>query len=108
MPEMADFQLPYAGVYLYFRLFFQEKNVLYQLVRKLAVPYLVFEVLYYLLYIFILHKETRLYLLYPKFTLWYLMALFVWKLATPLVMKIPFHLIFAVGGRSLGGKFRAG
>ena len=55
-----------------------------------------FEVLYYLLYIFILHKETRLYLLYPKFTLWYLMALFVWKLATPLVMKIPFHLIFAV------------
>src|SRR5699024_11707655 len=48
------------------------------------------------IYIFILHKETRLYLLYPKFTLWYLMALFVWKLATPLVMKIPFHLIFAV------------
>ncbi len=76
--------------------FSKKKTSFIQLVRKLAVPYLVFEVLYYLLYIFILHKETRLYLLYPKFTLWYLMALFVWKLATPLVMKIPFHLIFAV------------
>src|SRR5699024_6246685 len=66
--------------------FSKKKTSFIQLVRKLAVPYLVFEVLYYLLYIFILHKETRLYLLYPKFTLWYLMALFVWKLATPLVM----------------------
>ena len=76
--------------------FSKKKTSFVQLIRKLAVPYLVFEVLYYLLYIFILHKETRLYLLYPKFTLWYLMALFVWKLVTPLVMKIPFHLIIAV------------
>ncbi|MGI6011160.1 MAG: acyltransferase family protein [Ruminococcus sp.] len=67
-----------------------------QLVRKLVVPYLIFEVLYYLLYVLIIHKETKFYFLYPKFTLWYLMALFVWKLATPWFRKIPFHFPIAV------------
>lgn len=66
------------------------------LVQKLVVPYLVFEVLYYLLYTFVIHKETELWLLYPKFTLWYLMALFVWKMVTPLVVKIPGHLMLSV------------
>ncbi|MGI6007771.1 MAG: acyltransferase family protein [Ruminococcus sp.] len=67
-----------------------------QLLRKLVVPYLIFEVLYYLLYVFVIHKETKLYLLYPKFTLWYLMALFVWKVITPWFRKIPFHMVIAV------------
>lgn len=66
------------------------------LCRRLLVPYLVFEVLYYLLYTFVIHKETELYLLYPKFSLWYLIALFVWKLVTPYVKKIPGHIAWAV------------
>lgn len=66
------------------------------LIRKLIVPYLVFEVLYFLLYTFVIHKETQLWLLYPKFTLWYLLALFVWKAVTPLVIKIPYHLVLAI------------
>lgn len=76
--------------------FSKKKPKLKSLVQKLIVPYLVFEVLYYLLYTYVIHKETQLWLLYPKFTLWYLMALFVWKLVTPLVMKIPGHLILSV------------
>lgn len=66
------------------------------LVQKLLVPYLIFEVFYYLLYTFVIHKDTELYLFYPKFTLWYLMALFVWKWVTPWVKKIPGHMILAV------------
>ena len=66
------------------------------LCRRLLVPYLVFEMFYYLLYTFVIHKETELYLLYPKFSLWYLMALFVWKFVTPYFKKIPGHIAWAV------------
>ena len=64
--------------------------------RKLAVPYLVYEVIYYLFYTFIIQKETGLYLTRPKFSLWYLLALFVWRVITPYVKKIPHHMILSV------------
>ena len=41
----------------------------------LVIPYFVYEILYYLLYTFILDKETGFYFTRPKFSLWYLMAL---------------------------------
>ncbi|MGN0334482.1 MAG: acyltransferase family protein [Lachnospiraceae bacterium] len=73
------------------------------LIRKLAVPYLVYEVIYYLLYTLVLHKETALYLLRPKFTLWYILALFVWRIFTPYVKKIPHHMILSVAAGLLIG-----
>ena len=66
------------------------------LIQKLAVPYLVYEVLYYLLYTCIIHKPTKLYLLMPKFSLWYILALLIWRLITPYIKKIPHHLILSV------------
>lgn len=59
------------------------------LIQKLAVPYLVYEALYYVLYALILRKPTTFALLRPKFTLWYLMTLFFWRIATPYVKKLP-------------------
>lgn len=59
------------------------------LVQKLAIPYIVYEAIYYVLYTFVLHKETTLALLRPKFTLWYLMTLFFWRIVTPYVKKLP-------------------
>lgn len=67
-----------------------------KLVQKLLVPYLAFEGIYYLVYTFIIHKETGLYLLYPKFSLWYLLALFVWRLITPYIKKIPHYMILSI------------
>lgn len=58
------------------------------LLQKLAIPYLIYELFYYALYL-ILGKETSLELLRPKFTLWYLMALFFWRIITPYVKKLP-------------------
>lgn len=66
------------------------------LIRKLAVPYLVYEVIYYLLYIYVIGKPTGLYLLYPKFSLWYILSLFIWRLLTPLIMRIPGYLVLSV------------
>lgn len=66
------------------------------LVCKLAVPYLVYEVIYYLLYTVFLHKPATLDFLCPKFSLWYILALFVWRAATPYVKRIPHHMILAI------------
>lgn len=73
------------------------------IVRKLLVPYVVYEFIYYFFYVLILHKETGLYLLYPKFSLWYLLALFVWRSVTPYVKKCPHYMLFAIIGGLLIG-----
>ena len=76
--------------------FSKKASSLTVLLKKLMIPYLVFEVLYYLLYTFVIHKETSLYLLYPKFTLWYLVTLFIWKWITPYFKKIPGYFFISL------------
>lgn len=76
--------------------FSKRKLPFFTVVQRLAVPYLAYEVIYYLWYLYITHKETQLALLKPKFTLWYLLALFLWRVITPYVKKIPYHTVFAI------------
>lgn len=66
------------------------------LIRKLGIPYLIYEVIYYLLYTLVLHRPTTLALLFPKFSLWYILALFVWRLITPHVKRIPHHFLLSI------------
>lgn len=66
------------------------------LVKKLLVPYLVYQFFYYLLYTALLEKETAYNPLLPKFSLWYLLALFVWRALMPYVKKIPHYMIVSV------------
>ena len=74
-----------------------------RLVSGLVIPYFVYEVVYYLLYTFVLDKETELYFTRPKFTLWYLMALCAWRLAAPVVKKLPYHFpISLAAGLAVG------
>lgn len=63
---------------------------------KLGIPYLAYEIIYYLLYVLILDKQTHLAFMYPKFSLWYLMALFFWRVITPYVKKIPYNIPLAI------------
>ena len=67
--EMDYLFLPYACLYFYLRLLFQDMGF-EKLIQKLVIPYFVYEFLYYFLYVFIIHKETGLYLNRPKFSLW--------------------------------------
>ena len=92
--------------------FFSKKDMSFEkLIQKLVIPYFVYEFLYYFLYVFIIHKETGLYLNRPKFSLWYLMALFFWRVLTPYVRKIPGNMFIAftagllVGFTELGNFF---
>lgn len=67
-----------------------------KLVQGLVIPYFTYEIIYYLLYTLVLDKSTGLYFARPKFTLWYLMALFAWRILAPFVQKIPHHLALSV------------
>lgn len=88
---IVSFHMP---AFIFISGYFSKRSASFRdLIRKLAVPYLIYEVLYYILYL-ILNKETSLSLLRPKFTLWYLMALFFWRLITPSVKKLPFRAYF--------------
>ena len=77
--------------------YFSKKDLpLSTIVQKLLVPYLVYEVFYFLLYTVILQQKTSALFLMPKFTLWYLLSLCFWRIITPYVKKIPYHLVLAV------------
>lgn len=67
-----------------------------KLISGLVIPYFVYEILYYLLYTFILDKETGFYFTRPKFSLWYLMALFAWRIIAPFVQKIPGYFVLSL------------
>lgn len=79
-----------------------------RLVSGLVIPYFIYEVVYYLLYTFVLDKETELYFTRPKFTLWYLMALCAWRLAAPMVKKLPYHLPVSLAAGLAVGLFGIG
>lgn len=71
---IVSFHMP---AFIFISGYFSKRDLpLKTLIQKLLIPYLVYELLYYALYTFIIEKPTELYLLYPKFSLWYIQALF--------------------------------
>lgn len=89
--------------------YFSKKDMgLEKLIQKLVIPYFIFELLYYFLYVFVIHKETGLYFNRPKFSLWYLMSLFFWRIATPYLKRIPGNLFIAITGGLLIGFIQLG
>lgn len=78
--------------------------------QKVLMPYFAFELIYYLYYTYCLNLNAELDLAVPKFSLWYLLALFVWKVATPYVKRIPHYfwasvvMGLAIGFLPSGGK----
>lgn len=98
---IVSFHMP---AFIFISGYFAKKDLaLTAIVKKLAIPYIAYEIIYYLWYVFIVHKETGLRLLRPKFTLWYLLALFLWRVITPYVKKIPGYLILAfIAGLLIG------
>lgn len=98
---IVSFHMP---AFIFISGYFAKKELPFlKIVQKLAVPYIAYEIIYYLWYTFIVHKETGLRLLRPKFTLWYLLALFLWRIVTPYVRKIPGHMMLAfIGGLLIG------
>ena len=83
---IVSFHMP---AFIFISGYFSKKELpLLKIIQRLAVPYIICEVIYYLWYTYITHKPTGLHLLKPKFTLWYLLALFL----------VRNHIFFAMVG----------
>ena len=84
--------------------YFSKKNTSWQKsFQKVLMPYFSFELIYYFYYNYCLGLNTDLNLAVPKFSLWYLLALFVWKIATPYVRCIPHYFgLSVVAGLAIG------
>ncbi len=97
---IVSFHMP---AFIFISGYFSKRELRFcELIRRFLVPYVVYECIYYLVYTLI-GKETKLYLLYPKFSLWYLLALFAWRFATPYVRRIPCHMAFTIAAGLLIG-----
>ncbi len=91
---IVSFHMP---AFIFISGYFSKRNLSpAELIRRLAIPYIIYECIYYLVYTFIIHKPTKLYLLYPKFSLWYLLALLIWRAVTPYVKRIPHHMALSI------------
>lgn len=98
---IVSFHMP---AFIFISGYFSKKELpILTIIQRLAVPYIAYEIIYYLWYTFVTHKETGLHLLKPKFTLWYLLALFLWKIVTPYVKKIPHYMLLAFAAGILIG-----
>lgn len=85
-----------------------------KIVKKLVVPYLIFQFVWTIFEYFISHSNQNFltYILTPRWVLWYLFSMIIWKLSTIALEKVnqkylPIILIFAVviGLFSGGGNF---
>lgn len=91
---IVSFHMP---AFIFITGYFSKKAASFQkLLQKFLIPYFVYEILYYLLYVLVLGKESQLEFAYPKFSLWFLLAVFVWKLISPLIIKIPGHVVLSI------------
>ena len=69
---------------------------LWQLVRTVAVPYVLFECAFALFRVYVGGEQLEDLFVDPHWPLWYLPALFLWRLATPVFRSLPGGLFLAV------------
>ncbi|MEV8630814.1 acyltransferase family protein [Streptosporangium sp. NPDC051023] len=76
-----------------------------KLISTLAVPYVIFELLYSLPRL-IMYGKLDISLLDPYYLTWFLMSLFLWRLSTPVWQQLRWPLVVAVGLSLLSGTSR--
>jgi len=81
---------------------FSRRN-LHKLVTTVVVPYLLFETLLSLFRTTVGDERIGMLYLSPHWPLWYLTALFLWRLVTPLFKRIPHPVPVAVAVSLVGG-----
>ncbi len=78
----------------YFSKGFTKKGYLQKVVRKVLVPYIIFQLIYSLLYT-IRDQEVTFSILNPYWTLWFLLSLLLWNLLLFVFVRIRFSLLLA-------------
>jgi fucose 4-O-acetylase-like acetyltransferase len=87
------------------RSFVYSKVRMWQLVRTVVVPYVLFECLLALFRIYVGGEQMRDLFQDPHWPMWYLAALFFWRLLTPVFRPMPAGLVAAVAISLLAGMY---
>ena len=67
-----------------------------RLLTAMIVPFLIFQLLHELAKMLLLGHEFELQFVTPAWTLWFLLALLMWRLVTPVLRVLRYPLVFAV------------
>ena len=67
---------------------FSRKNDLLRLVKRIFVPYVILQIVYHILLNYVWGRETDFRLLLPKYSLWFLLSLFCWRVLIDKIIKI--------------------
>lgn len=78
---------------------------MFGLLRTVVVPYLIFEGVYALFRIYVGGVEMRDLWLNPHWPMWYLAALFFWRLLTPIFLRIPHPVLVSLVISVVAGAF---
>lgn len=65
------------------------KKYIWNLMKKLIIPYLIFQTLYTIYYFLIGKADWQTGVFYPQWSLWFLFSLFSWHILLVLFKKIP-------------------
>ena len=115
LPDSAPAETVYDFLYLFHmpafvlvtgylsRSFTWSRRSLARLVTTVAVPYLVFEGLLAAFHVWVGGQRLEAIWLDPHWAMWFLPALFVWRLVTPLLRAAPAPLLVAVAACLAGG-----
>src|SRR5699024_7820058 len=78
------------------RSFANKPRQLGRLLSAVLFPYLIFQTMHTVLPVLVDGDEFDFHLWTPFWTLWFLLALFLWRLATPLLTALRYPLLFAI------------
>ncbi len=74
--------------FVFISAYFSKKNDLLKLVKTLLVPYVIFQIIYFIFLNFICGSESPFQILNPKFSLWFLLSLFCWRILIDKIIRI--------------------
>lgn len=72
-----------------------EPRQLRRILTALLVPFLIFQLIQAVLRVVVRGDDFGLHLWTPSWTLWFLLALFIWRVLTPLLRALRYPLVFA-------------
>lgn len=91
----------YMAAFVLISGYFSKRYDFIKSIKTLLIPYLIMQAVCIFVDIFITHSSNSLSFIYPKFTLWYLLCLFGWRVLTNYIGKtswlIPISILISLG-----------
>ncbi len=83
--SIYTFHMP---AFVFISAYFSRKNSLVKLVKTLFIPYVIFQIIYFLFQMCLWHERPEFELFHPDFSLWFILSLFWWRLLISEVTKV--------------------